>query len=81
MSSPPNDDRREDLPRRAAVLAQALGQLPPDAVTLEALFHVAVSAAVAVTLDPLVARMLFEAKLAEYQSRWSAGRWPSRTCH
>jgi hypothetical protein len=59
----------QEFAQRAAVLADALGQLPSDALTLSVLFELAVSATIAVTLDPSVARLLFEAKCREYECR------------
>jgi hypothetical protein len=61
------EKQEQELRERAALLMEALGRLPPDAVTLSALFDVAVSAAVAVTFDPSTARLMFEDKMREYE--------------
>lgn len=56
-------ERQEaEFKQRAALLTEALGHLPPDAVTLSALIDVAVSTAFALTLDPSTARMMLEAR-------------------
>ena len=70
-----------ELARRAALLGEALGQLPPDAVTLAALFDLAVSAAVALTFDPLTARLLFAARLQEYECKWGVAARGSTKSH
>ncbi len=60
------DNKEQELKQRAAFLAEALSQLPPDAVTLSALFDLAVSATIAVAFDPSAARLLFENAMREY---------------
>ena len=60
----------QEFTQRAALLTEALGQLPADAMTLSALFDVAVSAAISVTFDPSTARLMFEARIREYERRW-----------
>ena len=67
MTFNPAENTEEEFRQRAAILAEALQRLPPDAVTLSALFEVAVSAAIAVTLDPSTARVFFEARCQEYE--------------
>jgi hypothetical protein len=67
------ENQEREFRQRAALLMEALRQLPPDAMTLSALFDVAVSAAIAVTLDPSSARLMFEAKLQEYECRCVPG--------
>lgn len=64
------ENQEQELRERAALLMEALGRLPPDAVTLSALFDVAVSAAVALTFDPSAAGLLFAAKLREFECKW-----------
>ena len=63
----------QDFVDRATLLAEAVGRLPPDDVTVSALFEVAVSAAIAVMSDPSVARVLFESRIEEYERHWSGG--------
>ena len=63
------DTSEHEFRVRAAVLADALSQLPSDALTLAVLFDLAVSATIAVTLDPSVARLLFEARVSGSTSR------------
>lgn len=60
------DNKEQELKQRAAFLAEALSQLPPDAVTLSALFDLAVSATIAVTIDQSAPRVLFENAMREY---------------
>jgi hypothetical protein len=61
------DNNEHEFKQRAAFLAEALNQLPPDAVTLSALFDLAVSATIAVAFDPSAARLLFENAMREYR--------------
>jgi hypothetical protein len=60
------DNKEQEFKQRAAFLADALSQLPPDAVTLSALCDLAVSGTIAVALDPSTARLLFENAMREY---------------
>jgi hypothetical protein len=69
MTSKAADTAEQEFTQRAAVLADALSQLPSDALTLSVLFELAVSATIAVTFDPSVARLLCEAKCREYECR------------
>jgi len=64
------EDMDHEFARRATLLAEAVVQLPPDSVTLSALFDVAVSAAIALTFDPSTASLMFAAKLREYECKW-----------
>ena len=64
------ESQAQEFGQRTALLRETLGQLPPDAVTLSALFDVAISAAVAITFDPSTARLMFEAKMMEYECHW-----------
>jgi hypothetical protein len=72
------EKRTQELLKRAAFLAAAIEQLPSDAITVAALFDEAVSTAIAVTFDPAAARIMFEARMVEYECKWSAvGRQPT----
>ena len=75
------ENREQEFRQRAALLMEALGRLPPDAVTLSALFDVAVSAAIAVTFDPSTARLMFEAKIREYEHHWGPASRNVRLSH
>ena len=75
------NNKEQEFKQRAAFLAEALSQLPPDAVTLSALIDLAVSAAVAVTFDLSSARVLFEASCREYECKFSYVPWPPRLRH
>jgi hypothetical protein len=70
------DNKEQELKHRAAFLAEALSQLPPDAVTLSALFDLAVSATIAVAFDPSAARLFFENAMREYHC--SCGTTPNQ---
>jgi hypothetical protein len=75
------EDTQRECRRRIALLAEALSQLPPDAITLSAMFDLAVSAAIAVTFDLSTARLLFEAKYREYECRCGAVAHRPRIAH
>ena len=64
------ENEEEEFRKRLALLREALGELPPDMTTLSALFDVAVSAAISVTFDPSAARLIFEARMKEYECHW-----------
>ena len=64
------ENQEQEFRQRVALLMEALGQLPPDAMTLSALFDVAVSATISVTFDPSAARLMFDARMREYECQW-----------
>jgi hypothetical protein len=68
-------ERQEEFRQRTAMLLDAIGQLPTDSVTLSALIDVAVSTVLTVTLDPSAARIMFDARLRDYEGQWGP---PSR---
>ena len=75
------EKKNEEFARRASLLAEAVGQLPADAMTVSALIDVAISAAIAVMVDPSAARSLFEAKVEEYERHWGGIRSESGIRH
>jgi hypothetical protein len=75
------DTAEQEITQRAAVLADALRKLPSDALTLSILFELAVSATIAVTFEPSVARLLCETKCREYECRLGAVARHARMNH